>query len=456
MALLDDADGLGWDMRIVDSVEEAREGILKRRPLEQTALPERVTQRIAEVFGAPLTADQVVDRIIAEVRQDGDAALWRLTEAIDQAAPRSLEVSHGDVQAAYYEVAPDLVDALRLAAERIEAFHRRQVQQSWAHFSPAGALGQLIVPLRRVGVYAPGGRAVYPSTVLMTAIPARVAGVEEVILASPPGPDGEISPLVLVAADIARVDRVFAMGGAQAIAALAYGTETVPLVDKILGPGNLFVALAKKKVFGQVAIDQIAGPTETVIVADHNASPRAVALDLLAQAEHDPLATALLITTSRSLAEAVAREVDALLGVLPRADITRQALDSNGGAVIVADVAEALTLANEYAPEHLCLLVADPWAWLGHVRNAGGVFLGEHSPEAMGDYIAGPSHVMPTNGTARFASPLNILDFIKVVSVIALGDAEVQKLGPAAAAIAEAEGLTAHAAAIRARLAGNE
>lgn len=445
-------------MRIVESISTARATILRRRPLEQVALPAHVVQRIKDVFGAELTAEQVVDRVIAEVRQDGDAALLRLSAAIDGVtlpgggSPGQLEVGRDQIAAAYDVVPPALVDALRLAAQRVEAFHRRQVQQSWAHFSPAGALGQLIIPLERVGVYAPGGRAVYPSTVLMTAVPARVAGVSEIVLASPPGPDGRLSPLVLVAADIARVDRVFAIGGAQAIAALAYGTATVPQVDKILGPGNIFVTLAKKKVFGQVAIDQLAGPTETVIVADHTADPRSVALDLLAQAEHDPLATAILITTSRSLAEQVDIMLERLLEPLPRAGVARQALDANGGAVVVPDLAQALALANAYAPEHLCLLVAEPWAWLGHVRNAGGVFLGEHSPEAMGDYIAGPSHVMPTSGTARFASPLSVFDFVKTTSLIALSAAEMAELGPPAAAIAAAEGLTAHAAAIRARL----
>ena len=313
-------------------------------------------------------------------------------------------------------------------------------------------LGQIIRPLERVGIYAPLSTAAYPSSVLMAAVPARVAGVAEVVLAMPPRPDGSHRPEMVVAADIAGVDRLFKIGGAQAIAALAYGTESVPKVDKILGPGNIFVVLAKKRVFGDVDIDQLPGPTETLVVADDTAPADEVAADLLAQAEHDPLASAILITSSERLAAAVPAALEKQLGQLERAEIACESLERRGGIVIVASVARALELANEYAPEHLCLLVADPWSYLPAIKNAGGVFLGRHSPEAAGDYVAGPSHIMPTAATARFSSPLSVNDFLKITSVIALSAHQLAELGPVAARLARAEGLTAHAAAVERRL----
>ncbi|HET8627515.1 MAG TPA: histidinol dehydrogenase, partial [Thermomicrobiales bacterium] len=337
------------------------------------------------------------------------------------------------------------------AAERIEAFHRRQVRQSWVDFGPQGTLGQVVRPLARVGLYVPGGTAAYPSSLLMSAIPARVAGVGEIVVATPPGREGALPPATLAAAQVAGVHRIVKVGGAQAIGALAYGTASVPRVDKIFGPGNLFVALAKARVYGQVAVDQIAGPTETLIIADDGADPALVAADLLAQAEHDPLASALLLTTSAALAERVRDAIEAQLPALSRREIIAASLAANGGIAVVPDLETAVALANDYAPEHLCLLVRDPWAPVASVRNAGGIFLGEASAEVMGDYVAGPSHVMPTGGTARFSSPLNVEEFVKVISLIGLNGGGLRALGPAAITLAECEGLTAHAAAVRRR-----
>jgi len=307
-------------------------------------------------------------------------------------------------------------------------------------------------PLARVGLYVPGGTAAYPSSLLMSAIPARVAGVKEIVVATPPGRDGKLPPVTLAAAHVAGVDRIVKAGGAQAIGALAFGTASVPRVDKILGPGNIFVTLAKSRVFGQVAIDAPLGPTETMLIADDSANAKLVAADLLAQAEHDPLASPILLTTSPELAERVADEIMEQLPQLSRQAIALAAFENNGGIVVVPDLYAAVDLANDYAPEHLCLLVRDPWALIERVRNAGGVFLGEASAEVMGDYVAGPSHSMPTGGAARFFSPINVEEFLKVTSLFALNDRALRELGPAAITLAEAEGFTAHAAAVRRRL----
>ncbi|MQY55387.1 MAG: histidinol dehydrogenase, partial [Dehalococcoidia bacterium] len=315
-----------------------------------------------------------------------------------------------------------------------------------------GGLGQIVRPLERVGIYVPGGTACYPSTVLMTAIPARVAGVEEIILTTPPGEGGEVPKATLVAADIADVDRVFKVGGAQAIAALAYGTESIPRVDKVCGPGGLFVTLAKRMVYGAVDIDGLYGPTETVILADDSATPAHCAADLLAQAEHDLLATAILITTSSRLAQEVDREVARQLEGLERVQIAHRSLEERGHIIVVADMEQAIELINLYAPEHLSLMVRDASSYIEKIRNAGAIFIGENSPEVLGDYVAGPSHVMPTGGTARFSSPLGVSDFLKLTSIVSLSDGDLQKLGPAAATIARVEGLTAHARAAELRL----
>ncbi|MBI2864387.1 MAG: histidinol dehydrogenase [Chloroflexi bacterium] len=439
-------------MRIIDDVNAARSTVLRRKPFEEAELSPMGKQRVRETFGEDLTADQVVDRIIAYVRQSGDEALRDLSLRIDGARIGSFEVSRDEIAAASAEVDEALLSALKTAAGRIRDFHLKQRVQGWVDFSE-GALGQIVRPLARVGLYVPGGTAAYPSTVLMTAIPAKVAGVEEVVLTTPPKADGKVPASILVAADLAGVDRVFRLGGAQAVAALAYGTESVPRVDKILGPGNIFVVLAKRKVFGVVGIDALPGPTETLIIADDSADPALCAADMLAQAEHDPLASALLITTSRDFARLVDEEVERQLVDLPRREIARQSLDRQGAIVVAASIDEAIQLANEYGPEHLCLTVREGPSYLGKVRNAGGIFLGESSSEALGDYAAGPSHVMPTGGTARFSSPLNLADFVKVISLVAVNEEIMRRAGPAAAAIAKAEGLTAHARALEMRLA---
>ena len=439
-------------IRIVADLAEARRTILARRPSEEETLSPRLREGIARVFGADLSVGEVVDRILAEVRRDGDAALRRYTEAIDGARLDDLLASQDEIAAGVAAVPPATLDALRTAAARIEAFHKRQLRQSWVNFDQYGTLGQIIRPLARVGLYVPGGTAAYPSSLLMSAIPARVAGVEEIIVATPPGRDGALPPVTLAAAQIAGVTRILKVGGAQAIGALAYGTASVPRVDKILGPGNIFVALAKERVFGQVAIDGVQGPTETLLIADESATAAIIAADLLAQAEHDAMASPILLTPSPELAERVADELMEQLPGLERRAIALAAFENNGGIVVVPDLERALALANEYAPEHLCLLVRDPWALVPLVRNAGGVFIGEASAEVMGDYVAGPSHTMPTGGTARFSSPINVEEFLKVISLFGLNDRAVRDLGPAAQALAEAEGLTAHAAAVRRRL----
>jgi histidinol dehydrogenase len=438
--------------RVIRDVDAARRELTRRRGFEETELSSRMQDGIRRVFGADLTAEQVVDRILSEVRSEGDAAVSRYAAALDGDTDAQFEVPRSAWQDALSGLEPALRDALRLAAEQIAAFHRKQLRTSWVDYSDEGALGQIVRPLDRVGVYAPGGTAIYPSSLLMTAIPARVAGVQEIVVCSPGGPGGAISPLVLAAAEVAGVDRVFRIGGAQAVAAMAFGTASVPHVDKIYGPGNIFVVLAKQRVFGIVAIDQLPGPTETLLVADTSADPELIAADMLAQAEHDPMASAILITTSPGLADAVLEELPRQLATLERAGIAGQSLAANGLIVVVPDVATAIDLANRYAPEHLCLLLHDPWSCVPLVRHAGGIFVGEDSPEALGDYTAGPSHVMPTGGTARFSSPINVAEFTKVISVVAANRAAVRRLGPATSALARAEGLTGHARAIERRL----
>ena len=440
-------------MRIIKGREEALKTILRRRRLEEADLPEHLRDRDRRLFGPGLDLEQVVRRIVQAVRDEGDTAVLRFNEALDGSAPAPLVVSNEEIEAAYAELDSDLVDALRLAAERIRAYHERQLQRSWVTFEQDG-LGQIVRPLERAGVYMPGTSIVYPSSLLMTALPARVAGVEQVYVVSPAGADGRISPLKLVAADIAGIDGVYRAGGAQGIAALAYGTETIPRVDKICGPGGIFVTLAKREVFGVTGIDALYGPTETMVLADESSDPRICAADLLAQAEHDEIASPILITTSLKLAEQVAGEVERQLASLEREPIARAAFENRGGAVVVDSLDEAFELANHYAPEHLCLLLRDAWQHTGRVRHAGGIFVGESSPEALGDYVAGPSHVMPTGGSARYASPLSVNDFLKMTSLVAVEEHVLQELGAAAARIARAEGLTAHAHALEMRLEG--
>lgn len=442
----------GPAVRLFRDADDAREFLLRPRRLEDTELPPRVRAAVREMFGTDLTAAEVVDRIIDDVRKDGDAALHHYTQLIDGVDVQQMEVTASEFAAARALVSDETLAAFKTARDRIESFHRRQLRTSWVHFDDDGALGQIIRPLERIGIYTPAGRAPYPSSLLMSAVPARVAGVDEIIVCVPPGGDGSVSPSILAAAEIAGVDRVFKVGGAQAIAAMAYGTGTVPRVDKILGPGNIFVVLAKRRVFGEVDIDQLPGPTETLLIADHTADPELCAADLLAQAEHDPLASAVLITTSTNLADAVLEQITTQIVDLERGEIARESLETNGAIAVVPDLTMAFELANGYAPEHLCLLIEDAWSHVGKVRHAGGIFIGESSPEVLGDYTAGPSHVMPTGQTARFSSPINVEEFLKIISVIGVNRQGLEQYGPAAATIARVEGLTAHARAVERRL----
>ncbi len=439
-------------IQIIEGLPAATNHIKRLRDPRATTLPESVAARLRDLFGRDLSAEEAVAQVVADVRRGGDAALREYTVRIDGAAPEALSADASALAAAYHVLPVELRDALHLAVGRIRAFHEREPRQSWLEWDEeGGALGQVIHPLRRIGVYVPGGTAAYPSSLLMAVIPAQVAGVEEIVVTTPPGPKGTGSPVILAAAHVAGLEQVLLLGGAQAVAALAYGTESIPRVDKVVGAGGLFVTLAKKQVYGDVGIDGLQGPTETLLIADETATPGLVAADLLAQAEHDPLATALLITPSRRLAQAVQAEVSRQLRPLARRPIIEESLAGQGAILVVADLDEALALANQYAPEHLCLLVADPWSLVDRVHNAGGIFVGEGSSEALGDYVVGPSHIMPTRGTARFSSPLHVGDFLKVTSVFAVGGPTARRLAPAAAAIAQAEGLTAHATAVMAR-----
>ena len=442
-------------MRVIKGAQEARSTILRHTPLDDRKLPSTAHDLIRRVFGAKLGPTEVVDRILRDVRENGDDAVRHYNEEIDgvspQAAKQPLEVPRDEIIQARSVADESLVEALTLAAERIHTFHDQQLAHSFKGFQN-GPAGQVVRPLDRAGFYVPGTTAIYPSTVLMSVIPARVAGVTEVIMTTPVGRDGTVAPLKLVAADIAGVDHVFRAGGVQGIAAMAYGTETIPRVDKVCGPGNIFVTLAKKKLFGEVGIDGVFGPSETLVVADAHADPALVAADLLAGAEHDELATAILLTDSTELAGAVSQAVEAGLSSLDRSAIARESLEARGGIILADSVAEAIHLANDFAPEHLCLHLATAAHAMQHVRNAGCIFVGEHSVESIGDYTAGPSHVMPTGGSAAYASPLGVQDFLKVMSVVRLDQETVDKIGPPAAAIARAEGLTAHALAIESRL----
>lgn len=465
---------------IIVGAAAGREKILRNRGLLEKEISPAWAERLHKTFDESLTPEQAVARIIADVRARGDAALLHWTRTLDCVELQSVAVSQDEIDTAYAETPAAVREALEFAAARVRAFHEKQKPKSWlsgkgeafarvrsqlkenlrfvedanasadlANASPL--LGQRIIPLVRVGVYVPGGTAPLPSSLLMASIPAQVAGVREIVVATPPMKNGHVHPVTLAAAKIAGVSRVYAMGGAQGIAALAFGTETVACVDKIVGPGGLFVTLAKRQVFGAVGIDGLYGPTETLLIADDSANPAWCAADLLAQAEHDELATSILITTSQLLAEQVARELESQIANLARRGIIAKSLAGQGAIVVVENLDEAMDLANAYAPEHLCLLVREPWNWVGKVENAGGVFVGEWTNEALGDYVIGPSHVMPTVGTARFSSPLNVNDFVKITSVFSVSALEAHELGERAATLAEAEGLTAHAETIRRR-----
>ncbi|MEI2356410.1 histidinol dehydrogenase [Mesobacillus zeae] len=396
---------------------------------------------------------QAARKIVADVRQRGDEALRFYTEKFDGAAPDSLLIKREEVEEAYKHVEENLVEIIREAAGRIRSYHEKQLRPSWMETSDDGTiLGQKITPLDSVGIYVPGGTAAYPSSVLMNVIPARVAGVRRIVVISPPGADGKLPPAVLVAADIAGVEEIYKAGGAQAVAALAYGTETIGSVDKITGPGNIYVALAKREVFGDVAIDMIAGPSEIAVLADDTACPDEIAADLLSQAEHDLMACSVLITVSRSLAVDVSQEVKKQLAVLPRKDIAGRALEDFGAIYIADSMEEAIQAVNELAPEHLEILTEDPIEVLGRIRHAGAIFLGRYSTEPVGDYFAGPSHVLPTNGTARFSSPLGVDDFQKKSSIIRYSGQALKEHGRKIAGFARLEGLEAHARAVETRL----
>ncbi|MGN7457850.1 histidinol dehydrogenase [Paenibacillus pasadenensis] len=407
-------------------------------------------------YGTP-EQNESVRQTVEALRTRGDEALLELTERFDgvRLSAAQLRVGEAEIQAAYSQVEPDFLEALRQAAANIRAYHERQKRQSWMDVQPDGTmLGQVIRPLKRVGVYVPGGKAAYPSSVLMNVIPAQVAGVPEIVMATPPATGGKpgIDPYILVAAAEAGVKEMYRIGGAQAVAALAYGTETIPPVDKITGPGNIYVALAKRAVYGAVDIDSLAGPSEIAVLADETADPAYVAADLLSQAEHDEMASSLLITPSAALAEAVAAEVERQLPLLPRAAIARESIDRHGAALLVDSLQAGVDVVNRLAPEHLEIMTADPMGLLGSIENAGAIFLGPYSSEPVGDYFAGPNHIIPTNGTARFSSPVNVDDFIKKSSLISYSREALLRDGAQIMTLARHEGLEGHARAIGARL----
>ncbi len=414
---------------------------LKQRVMNRSQLQnEDVSRRVRE--------------IVSHVREEGDKALFDYTLRFDHAqmSSENVLVTREEIDRAYEAASPEWLDAMREAARRITAFHEHQKQNTWLNFDSAISLGQKITPLRRVGVYVPGGTAAYPSSVLMNVLPAKVAGVTEIIMVTPPSPDGSVSyPLTLVAADLAGVDRIYKVGGAQAIAALAFGTESIPRVDKITGPGNIYVANAKREVFGYVGIDMVAGPSEVLVIADDSADPRHVAADLLSQAEHDPLAAAILVTNSAFLASGVQDELTRQTALLPRHEVIDRSLTAYGTIVVAPTLLDCADIANQIAPEHMELSVADPYALLPLIENAGAIFLGHYSPEPLGDYLAGPNHVLPTSGTARFFSPLSVDDFVKKSSLICCSREELERVSSQIMLLAHQEGLDAHANAVAIR-----
>ena len=393
-----------------------------------------------------VNVEGIVTEIIANVRKNGDAALYEYCEKFDKAKLDSLQVSKEEIDEAMAAVEPKFLEILRKAAENIRMFHSRQVRNSFVINESNGVVvGQKIIPVDRAGLYVPGGTAAYPSTVLMDSIPAKIAGVKEVVMVTPPNREGKVNPVILAAAGIAGVDKIFKVGGAQAIAALAYGTESVPKVDKIVGPGNAFVAEAKKQVFGQVSIDMIAGPSEILIVADGASNPKHLAADLLSQAEHDKLASAVLVTDSDDLALAVQAQLEVQIPQLERAEIARASIDNNGKIIVAEDLMQAIEIANEIAPEHLELCVDNPFDYLDAIRHAGSIFMGRNCPEALGDYFAGPNHTLPTSGTAKFSSPLGVDDFIKKTQFTYYTRSALEAVAEDVAYFARQEGLTAHA-----------
>lgn len=443
-------------MRIVNVKDmglEAVEKLLKKPAFDQVELNPRIREANKKLFGADLTAAEIVDKIVGDVRRDGDEAVIKYTKLIDRTefTPEEFVVTEAEYEAAYQEADPAVVESLRKAAENVRRYHQEQKPNSWMTYRDKGSiLGQSVIPLDRVGIYVPGGTAAYPSSVIMNAMPAVVAGVKEIIMMVPPK-NGKINPYVLVAAKEAGVSKIFKIGGAQAIAAMAFGTETIPRVDKITGPGNIFVTLAKKAVYGHCDIDMLAGPSEILIVADKTAAPAYTAADMLSQAEHDMLASSIVITDSPELAEKVAVEAEKQLKVLPREEITRASLDRNGMIIITEDIMQAVELANVSAPEHMEVLTEQPFQLLPYIRHAGAVFLGAYSPEPLGDYFAGPNHVLPTGGTARYYSVLNVETFMKRTSIISYTQEQLDAVSDDVIRLAEAEGLQAHANAVKLR-----
>lgn len=427
-------------MRIQKLTEETKQNLLQD-----------LLKRSPDSYGE---YEERVAAILKQVKEKGDEALFAYTEQFDHAhlTKETVRVSEEEIAEAYEKTDEKLIGVIRKALENIRSYHEKQKQYSWFDSKPDGTLlGQKVTPLKRVGVYVPGGKAVYPSSVLMNVIPARIAGVDEVIMVTPPGKDGKVSPHTLVAAKEAGVDAIYKVGGAQAIAALAYGTESIPKTDKIVGPGNIYVALAKKAVYGYVSIDSVAGPSEILVIADETANPRYVAADLLSQAEHDELASAILVTTSAELAEKVSDEVDGFLKELSRAEIIQKSLDNYGYILVAQTMEEAIETANEIASEHLEILTKNPFDVMTKIRNAGAIFLGEYASEPLGDYFAGPNHILPTNGTAKFFSPLSVDDFIKKSSIISYSRDALEKIHEDIEYFAQAEQLTAHASSIKVR-----
>lgn len=443
-------------MRIINVKDmglEAVEKLLKKPAFDQVDLNPRIREANKKLFGADLSAAEIVDMIVSDVRHEGDAAVIQYTKLIDRTefTPDEFVVSEAEYEAAYKEADPEVVASLRKAAENVRRYHQEQKPNSWITYRDKGSiLGQSVIPLDRVGIYVPGGTAAYPSSVIMNAMPAVVAGVKEIIMMVPPK-NGKINPYVLVAAKEAGVSKIFKIGGAQAIAAMAFGTENIPRVDKITGPGNIFVTLAKKAVYGHCDIDMLAGPSEILIVADKTADPVYTAADMLSQAEHDMLASSIVITDSAELAEKVAAEAEKQLKQLPREEITRASLDRNGMIIITEDIMQAVELANVSAPEHMEILTEQPFQLLPYIRHAGAVFLGAYSPEPLGDYFAGPNHVLPTGGTARYYSVLNVETFMKRTSIISYTQEQLDAVSDDVIRLAEAEGLQAHANAVRLR-----
>ena len=430
-------------MNVINLTEESIQGLL-------TDLLKRSPNNYPEYEGT-------VNEIIEAVREKGDEALFSYTEKFDHCAlsPDTIQVTREEIDEAYTKLDEAFIRVMRQSAENIRVYHEKQLRMSWFDYKPDGTiLGQKITPISRSGVYVPGGKAAYPSSVLMNVVPAKVAGVPEILMCTPPGKDGKVNPGTLVAADIAGVDKVYKVGGAQAVAAMAFGTASIPKVDKITGPGNIFVALAKKAVYGFVSIDSIAGPSEILVLADETATPRYVAADLLSQAEHDELASAILITTSRELAEQVQVEINGFVKKLSRSEIIGKSLDRYGYILIAENMDAAIAAANAVASEHLEILTKNPFDTMTRIKNAGAIFLGEYSSEPLGDYYAGPNHILPTNGTAKFFSPLNVDDFIKKTSIISYSQSALEKVHNDIELFAKNEGLTAHANSIAVRFEG--